>query len=99
MLSPTEVAPASWAPRLAASIMPGPPPVITANPASPIAPADLAGAGVLGIVGGRAGGAEDADRGPEVGERLEARAQLALDQRQALGVGARARRPPAARRR
>ena len=37
MLRPTEVAPASWAPRLAASISPGPPPVITANPASPMA--------------------------------------------------------------
>ena len=32
MLSPTESTPASWAPRLAASIVPGPPPVITAKP-------------------------------------------------------------------
>ena len=37
MLSPTESASASCAPRFAASIAPGPPPVITANPASPIA--------------------------------------------------------------
>ena len=37
MLSPTERAPASRAPRFAASIVPGPPPVITAMPASPIA--------------------------------------------------------------
>ena len=88
MLSPTEVAPASWAPRLAASISPGPPPVITANPASPIARADLARAGVERVARGRAGRAEDADRGPEVGERLEALAQLLLDQREALLVGA-----------
>src|SRR5215216_4180378 len=32
MLSPTESPPASAAPRLAASIKPGPPPVITAKP-------------------------------------------------------------------
>ena len=49
MLSPTEVAPASWAPRLAASISPGPPPVITAKPASPIARADLARPRVLRV--------------------------------------------------
>ena len=34
MPRPTEVPPASRAPWLAASIAPGPPPVITANPAS-----------------------------------------------------------------
>ena len=32
MLSPIESAPASRAPRLAASMMPGPPPVMTAKP-------------------------------------------------------------------
>src|SRR4051794_10795691 len=35
MFSPTDSAPASRAPRLAASIEPGPPPVITARPRSP----------------------------------------------------------------
>ena len=34
MLKPTDRPPASWAPRLAASITPGPPPVTTAKPAS-----------------------------------------------------------------
>ena len=37
MLRPTDAASASWAPRFAASIIPGPPPVITAKPASPMA--------------------------------------------------------------
>src|SRR4051794_16033113 len=50
---------------------------------------DLPGAGVLGVVGPGAGRAEDADRGSDAGERLEAAAQLALDQAQALGVRAR----------
>ena len=34
MLKPTESPPPSFAPRLAASITPGPPPVITAQPCS-----------------------------------------------------------------
>ena len=34
MPRPTETPPASWAPLLAAFMAPGPPPVITANPAS-----------------------------------------------------------------
>src|ERR671922_3027095 len=34
MLKPTDRPPPSWAPRFAASITPGPPPVITAQPAS-----------------------------------------------------------------
>ena len=34
MLKPTESPPASWQPRFAASITPGPPPVTTAKPAS-----------------------------------------------------------------
>ncbi len=33
MLQPTDTPPASFAPRFAASISPGPPPVITVNPA------------------------------------------------------------------
>ncbi len=33
MLQPMETPPASRAPRLAASMMPGPPPVMTAKPA------------------------------------------------------------------
>jgi hypothetical protein len=35
MFSPIEQAPASRAPRFAASMIPGPPPVITAKPRSP----------------------------------------------------------------
>ena len=35
MFSPTEHAPTSCAPRFAASMIPGPPPVMTANPRSP----------------------------------------------------------------
>ena len=35
MFSPIDSAPASRAPRLAASIAPGPPPVMTAKPAAP----------------------------------------------------------------
>ena len=37
MLHPTERPPTSFAPRLAASMMPGPPPVITVNPSRAIA--------------------------------------------------------------
>ena len=37
MFSPIERAPASCAPRFAASMMPGPPPVMIAKPASPSA--------------------------------------------------------------
>ena len=35
MFSPIEGAPASFAPRLAASMIPGPPPVMIASPLSP----------------------------------------------------------------
>ena len=50
------------APLLAASIAPGPPPVITANPASTSAAAELLALGVERVVGLGAGGAEDPDR-------------------------------------
>ena len=73
MLSPTESTPASRAPRLAASMIPGPPPVITASPASPSARADLPGALVLGVVGRRARRAEDADRRAEPGRASRSR--------------------------
>ena len=66
MLSPTEVAPASRAPRLAASISPGPPPVITANPASPIARPISRARAYSGSLGRRARRAEDADRGADL---------------------------------
>ena len=42
MLQPIENAPTSRAPRFAASMMPGPPPVITVKPMRPIAAAHLA---------------------------------------------------------
>ena len=37
MFSPTDLAPTSWAPRLAASMIPGPPPVITVKRGLPSA--------------------------------------------------------------
>jgi len=52
-------------------------------------PADLAGALVERVVDRRARGAEDADGVTDVGEGLEAGAQLGLDQRKALRIGAR----------
>ena len=50
MPSPTDTPPASDAPRLTASIAPGPPPVMTAKPASASARADRDAGGVLGMV-------------------------------------------------
>ena len=50
MLSPIESAPASRAPRLAASIAPGPPPVMIAMPALAHQPRGLARELVLGVV-------------------------------------------------
>ena len=50
MLQPTEWPPASLAPRLAASMMPGPPPVMTVKPASARRRPDLAGQRVVSVV-------------------------------------------------
>ena len=88
-VEPDRGAPASRAPRLAASISPGPPPVITANPASPIA-RPISRARAYAGRRRRAGRAEDADRGADAGRATRSPgAQLALDQLQALWVGAR----------
>ena len=50
MLQPTERPPASRAPRLAASITPGPPPVITVKPRPAERAADFAGHRVVAVV-------------------------------------------------
>ena len=90
MSSPIEGTPASRAPRLAASMIPGPPPVMIAKPASPSSRAARARALVLGMVARRARGAEDRDRLADVRERGEPGAQLLvdpLDPRRVVEVG------------
>ena len=91
MLSPTEAAPASRAPRLAASIRPGPPPVITAKPASPIARPISRARAYCGSLGGVRAEPKTQTAGPISRERLEALAQLRLDQGEPLLVGPRRR--------
>ena len=89
MFRPIESARASFAPRLAASIDPGPPPVITASPASPASCAVAARQLVLGVVARRARRAEDRHRRAHVRQRVEAHAQLLLDPLQPRLVGER----------
>ncbi len=86
MLKPTESPPPSFTPRLAASITPGPPPVITAQPASPNRRPDLAGVAIgLGVLA-HARGAEDRDRGPvDLVHGCEARPELPGDRENVLG--------------
>ena len=87
MPSPTEKPPASAAPRLTASIAPGPPPVITANPALASAPPSLAAELVLGVVALGARRAEHRDRARDLGERAEPLDELGLDPQDAPRVG------------
>ena len=87
MPSPTLTPPASLAPLLAASIAPGPPPVITAKPGLDEPAAELLGQGVRRVVGRRAGRAEDRDRRAELGQRAEALDELGLDPQHAPRVG------------
>ena len=61
MLQPIDSAPASRAPRLAASIRPGPPPVMTAKPARPSAAPSARASCVVGVARRRARRAEDRD--------------------------------------
>ena len=52
MFRPIDSAPASWAPRLAASMTPGPPPVMIVNPASPSSRAVSRAAAYTGSLSG-----------------------------------------------
>ena len=87
MPSPTLTPPASLAPLLAASIAPGPPPVITAKPASTSARPSCSAEGVRRVVGRRAGRAEHGDRRAELGQRAEALDELGLDPQHPPRVG------------
>ncbi len=75
------------APRLAASIAPGPPPVITAKPSPHSLRGDLPGRFVHRVVGLGARRAEDADGRAELGQRAEALDELRLDAQHPPRVG------------
>ena len=79
MLQPMERPPASLAPRLAASMMPGPPPVMTVKPSSADPRADLAGQQVIRMCFLEAGRAEDRDAGTDEVQRPEAADELGGD--------------------
>ena len=64
MLKPTDRPPPSCAPRFAASITPGPPPVTTAQPRSANSRPVVARRGVRRMILADARGAEERDRGP-----------------------------------
>src|SRR6185312_1529167 len=84
MPSPTDTPPASQAPRLAASIAPGPPPVMTAYPASTRSrPTSLPRAYSGSSACTRA---EDADGRAELGQCPEALDELGLDPQHPPGV-------------
>ena len=75
MFSPIDGAPASRAPRLAASMSPGPPPVMIASRLAEQA-RGLARGRVLRVVALNARRAEERHRRAHVGQRVEARSQL-----------------------
>src|SRR6266487_5333315 len=80
MLKPTERPPDCCAPRFAASITPGPPPVTTANPFSDEAGRRLDGERAPAICLGQPGGAEDRDGRPvDARDRLEPGPELLGD--------------------
>ena len=87
MLQPIESPPASLAPRLAASMIPGPPPVITAKPRSAMPAPDLARGGVVRRVGLDARGAEHRHGQADPRQHVEAVDELAHDAQHAPGVG------------
>ena len=87
MPSPTDRPPASWQPRLTASIVPGPPPVITAKSVAGQRGAELPAERVLGVVARGAGRAEDRDRPRQLGEHAEALDELRLDAQHPPRVG------------
>ena len=79
MPRPTDTPPASRAPLLAASMIPGPPPVMTVMPLLARAGRQLLGAlPVRRVIGASRGRAEDGDRRAQVGQRVEALDELAL---------------------
>ena len=87
MLSPIDCAPDSLAPRLAASMIPGPPPVMIAKPASPSSRAVSRASAYSGWSARRARRAEHRHRGAHVAQRLEARPQLVEHPLDAVLVG------------
>ena len=79
MLRPTERPPASAAPRLAASIRPGPPPVITVKPCLARQARGLAAELVPAVALGDPGRAEDRDAVVDVAQGVEAALDLVVD--------------------
>ena len=86
MLSPTESPPASAAPRLAASISPGPPPVITVRPFSASSGRGLPAELVPAMSLGDSGRAEDRDPVLDLTQGVEPHLDLAADPVEALLV-------------
>ena len=87
MPSPTLTPPASLAPLLAASIAPGPPPVITAKPASTSARPSRSPAAYAGSSAGVRAEPKTRDRRAELGQRAEALDELGLDAQHPPRVG------------
>ena len=89
MPSPTDTPPASDAPLLAASIAPGPPPVMTAKPASASAAPELdRPVCVVGVARPACGPLPNTrDRRAELGQRAEALDELRLDPQHPPRVG------------
>ena len=87
MPSPTLSPPASLAPLLAASIAPGPPPVMTAKPACASARPSSSAWAYAGCVGRGPRRAEHPDRRSELGQRTEALDELGLDPEHPPRVG------------
>ena len=86
MSSPIDGTPASRAPRLPASMIPGPPPVMIEKPARPSAAAVSRAFAYIGSSRGGARGAEDRDGLADVREAVEAGPQLLVDPLHARGV-------------
>ncbi len=79
MLQPMDKPPASWAPRLAASMMPGPPPVMTREAALREQKAQSSGGLVHGIRRPGARRAEDGNGGADFGKGIEGVDEFALN--------------------
>ena len=93
MLSPIESAPASRAPRLAASMAPGPPPVMTARPASPTMRAVSRASAYSGSSGGVRAEPKNDAAGPTWASASKPIWSSALDALDAGGVGERGEHP------
>src|SRR5665213_4560285 len=87
MLRPTERPPPSCAPRLAASMLPEPPPVMIAKPCADSS-RETARALVGGIVRFRQSRSEDRYCGADRAQREKAERQLLVDARDPLGIRA-----------